>query len=144
MKVYRAGIPYWKWNNRYWVGGSSNVYLPTFGWSLSMYIAQGTSWMWWNLPKQTASSPLKIGTTIPSEISRVTSGQAFCNTIRRDCLQNDVFSLSELCPKNELALIQKVGTIQTGWARETQVHPTSSNINVLKMINHQITAKWLD
>lgn len=54
------------------------------------------------------------------------------------------FHFLNYAPKNELALIQKVGIIRAGWARETQVHPTSSNINVKKMINHQITTKWLD
>ena len=33
------------------------------------------------------------------------------------------FHFLNYAQKNELALIQKVGTIRTGWARESQVHP---------------------
>ena len=102
--------------------------------------------------KQTASSPLKIGLLSQNDPQWNFQGDVraamFTTQNGIVCLQNDVFSPSELCPKKWISTDPKgFGTIQTGWARETQVHPTSSNINwinVLKMINHQITTTWLD
>ena len=70
---------------------------------------------------------------IPCEITMVTSDRAFCNTKRRDSLQNDVFicfCFFQLCPKTDYHWSKKVDALQNGLARETQFHPKPSKSNV--------------
>ena len=80
---------------------------------------------------------------IPCEITRVTSGRAFCNTKRRDCLQNDVFVFFQLCSNIENHLSKKFRPYKMAWLEEHNFIPSHPKaMSKTKMAKHQITTKW--
>ena len=91
-------------------------------------------------PKSLKPNP---GSSIPCEITRVTSGRAFCNTKRRDCLQNDVFVFFQLCSNIENHLSKKFRPYKMAWLEEHNFIPSHQKaMSKTKMTKHQITTKW--
>ena len=144
------------WNNGPWCLLSKSMISRVVSWLLSF-----SSWDWdpagfssrWQLRFGVGHSRIgaslgiavsaEVDIWIPCEITRVTSGRAFCNTKRRDCLQNDVFVFFQLCSNIENHLSKKFRPYKMAWLEEHNFIPSHQKaMSKTKMTKHQITTKW--
>ena len=85
--------------------------------------------------------PLRI--TIPCDITRVASGRAFCNTKRRDSLQNDVFVFISIMQNIDNYWSKKFRPYKMACLEKHNFIPNHPKaMSKTKMTKNQITTKW--